>query len=282
MALADTQAEVVLAPLPARRRRRRLTIGAILALVWLGLLVLAAVFAPVLPLHDPSSVDALVPSAGPSSHHWLGTDSLGRDELSRVIYGARVSLLISVTATAVAALAGSVVGLLAGYFGRIIDGIAVSLVDVLLAFPPLILAISLTSFLGPSIPNVVAAIAILTFPAFVRISRAQTKSFAERDFVKAAKSIGARRFRIAFREIAPNVVSSVLSYALVIVAVAIVIEASLSFLGLGVSPSTPTWGGMIAAGQPDLENSPHICLIPALALFFTVLSLSALAESSRA
>ena len=266
---------------PVSSRRRRLGLSFVLAAIEVGLVIGAAVFAEILPLQPPEAINPLSSRQGPSADHWLGTDQLGRDILSRLVYGARTSLTVAFLATLVAAVFGFVIGVISGYMRGISETLGMGAMDVLVSFPALILAIALTAVLGGGVLNVVIAIALLALPAFARIARADTLTYTEREFVQAARTLGARRTRILFREIGPNVLPTLASYGLVIVAVAIVTESSLSFLGLGVPVETPTWGGMIAQGRPELERHPHITFIPAAAMFLTVLALNTLGDRLR-
>jgi len=259
-------------------RRRRVDLGLWLSVGWLVVVVGLALLAPVLPLQDPLALSGDA-RQGPSRDHLLGTDHLSRDQLSRIAYGARVSLVVGVTSAVIAGTIGTLLGLAAGYYRRWREVVIMGVADVLLAAPALIFVIAVTAMLGPGIVNVILAISVLGIPAFARVVRAQTMAYAERDFVKAARSLGATRLRILFREIAPNVMPTVISYGLVTVSVAIVVEGTLSFLGLGVPPDEPTWGGMIAAGRSHLNSSPHISLIPAAVMFITVLALNALGDN---
>jgi peptide/nickel transport system permease protein len=259
-------------------RRSRVDIGLWVAVAWLGLVVFLAVFAGVLPLQNPKALDAAAGRSGPSLDHWLGTDQLARDQLSRIAYGARVSLVVGLGSAAVASIIGSILGLIAGYRRKFTGTVIMGWMDILLSVPALLLVIVLTSFLGPGIGNVILAISILAVPAFARVARAQTMAYAERPFVKAARGLGATTRHILSREIAPNIAPTIGAYALVTAAVAIVVEASLSFLGLGVSTEVPTWGGMITSGRSLLGTNPYISLIPAAVLFCTVLALNAIGE----
>jgi peptide/nickel transport system permease protein len=259
-------------------RRRVPRVGLMMAALWLLLLVGAAIFAGLLPIPDPQAPDAFAPRSGITGAHLLGTDQLGRDTLSRVIYGARVSLVVASTATVLAAVVGSLMGLLAGYARGITETLIMGFVDIMLAFPALILALSLTSFLGASERNVIIAIAVLAVPSFARVVRAQTLSLTQREYVRAARSLGAGRVRILAFELTPNLMPAIFAYALVVVAIAIVIEGTLSFLGLGVPAPTPSWGGMIAAGTNDLATAPLICLVPAVVMFITVMAINIVAE----
>jgi len=276
--LAVVEAAALEGELPARRRR---DLGLFVAAAWIGIAGFGAIFADILPLDDPLAIDGAASRSGPSWDHLLGADQLGRDQLSRIVHGARVSLVVGFVATALAGLVGGTFGVVAGFFRGRVEALTMAIVDIMLSIPALILAITLTAFLGASLRNVIAAIAILAVPAFARMSRAQTLSIAEREFVRAARSLGVRRSRILLFEVTPNIAPSVLAYGLVIVALAIVVEGSLSFLGLGVPPPRPTWGGMISAGQSELNTAAHISLIPASVMFVTILSLNVVGEKLR-
>jgi len=260
-------------PLP----RKRADIGLWLAAGWLVLITGLAIIEPLLPLQEPLALSGAA-REGPSAAHWLGTDELSRDQLSRVISGAQVSLTVGIVSALIAGVVGTLLGLVSGYYRRTTETLVMGLMDVMLAAPALIFVIVITSMLGAGIRNVIIAISILAVPAFARVARAQTLVYAERDFVKAARSLGATRRRILFLEIAPNVLPTVVAYALVTVSVAIIVEGSLSFLGLGVSPERATWGGMIAGGRSHLNTAPHISLIPGAIMFLTVLTLNALGD----
>ncbi|MGH9032192.1 MAG: ABC transporter permease [Acidimicrobiia bacterium] len=261
-----------------RPRRRRREVGLWLALGWMALVVLLAVLAPVLPLDDPLALDPGAVRQAPRSSHWLGTDNLSRDLLARLAEGARVSLLVGFVSAGLATVVGSLLGLLAGYFRGWRETLIMGWMDIMLAAPALLMVIVLTSFLGPGVRNIILAISVLAVPAFARVARAQTLAYAEREFVKAARTLGATRRRIIFREIAPNIAPTIAAYFLVTVSVAIVVEGSLSFLGLGLSRERPTWGGMINDGRTFLSSSLHISLVPAATMFLTVLSLNSLGE----
>jgi peptide/nickel transport system permease protein len=260
------------------RRHSRGRIGVWLAAGWMALIGFLAISSLFLPFQDPSALNRNQARKLPSWDHWLGTDNLSRDILSRIANGARVSLLVGVVSALLASIVGVGLGLLAGYFRRTTSSLIMGAMDVLLAAPALILVITLTTFLGPGVRNLIIVIALLAVPAFARVTRTQTVSFAERDFVKAAKVLGATRKRIILKEIAPNILPTIAAYFLVTVSLAILIEGALSFLNLGVSRERPTWGGMINDGRSHLGETVHISLIPALVMFLTVLSLNTLGE----
>lgn len=264
-----------------RVRRRRMPLSVVLALTLLAVLVLAAILAPWLPIDDPLRADPRAKSLGPSAEHWFGTDTIGRDVFSRCIHGARISLTIGVLSSLLGAVVGSVLGFAAGFLRGKTDAVIVSMMDAMLAFPSLVLALALTAFLGASARNVILAIGIVATPVFGRLVRAQTLSIAEREYVLAARSTGASRRRILAVEVAPNVLPAVAAYAVLIAAIAIVVEGSLSFLGLGVPLPTPTWGSITEGGQGELDNAPHIFFFPVLMIFVTVYSLNAVGDYLR-
>jgi peptide/nickel transport system permease protein len=243
-----------------------------------AVLVVAAVLANVLPFQNPLKLNPGQGSKGPSWAHWFGTDKLGRDQLARLIHGSRTSLAVGILSATIAGAVGSTFGLVAGYYGKLTETLIMGWMDIMLAAPALVLVIVLTSLLGGGLFNVTLAISILSIPAFARVARAQTLAFKQRDFVKAARALGARNRRIIVKEIVPNIAPSILAYVLIVMALAIVIEGSLSFLGLGIAPEQPSWGGMISAGRGELDTAAHISLIPAFAMFLTVLSLNRLGE----
>ena len=264
------------------RRRRRLGVLFWIAAGWLGLILALAILAPLLPLPSPTDMDMLERRAPFSALHWLGTDGLGRDELARLIYGARTSLVVGLCAPVIGVTIGGALGLLAGYFRGRLETVVVGSMDVLLAFPPLILALAVTAYLGQSVPNLTFILGVLGIPAFMRVSRASTLTLARREFVIAAQALGASHARILLREILPNVMLPLLAFFLLGVAVTIVVEGSLSFLGLGVPPPTSSWGSMIGEGRESLDVAPQIAFIPAIAMFLTVLSFNLVGDTLRA
>jgi peptide/nickel transport system permease protein len=263
---------------PARKGRR---LGMLFwaAIGWLLFVFAVAVLATVLPLPSPTDMDMLERRAPFSAEHWLGTDGLGRDELSRLIYGARISLVVGVCAPVIGVVIG---GMLAGYFRGRFESTVVGSMDVLLAFPPLILALAVTAFLGQSIFNLTLILGVLSVPAFMRVARAATLTLARREFVIAAQALGATHARILLRELLPNVLLPLLAFFLLGVAVIIVVEGSLSFLGLGVPPPISSWGSMIGEGRESLDVAPRLASLPAAAMFFTVLSFNLVGDTLRA
>ena len=273
---------------PARRRPRlpRLSgLGTVLALGWTILIVLGALVVDFLPLseaRDPSLALMTASSLPPDlfSAHPLGTDGQGLDILGGLLYGARVSLVVGIGGVLVGGLIGGALGLVAGYRGGWTDRIVSILTDTLLAFPSLILLIAIVTVLEPTLLNVTLALGIMVVPSYARLVRANAMSFADREFVTAARSLGAGELRIMLREVTPNILQPVFSYSFMLVAVLIVAEASLSYLGLSIPRPEPTWGNMISAGQSDFQRDPHLVGIPAVVLFLTVLSLNQLGEAA--
>lgn len=273
----------------ARREGRRPDVIVWLCAAWLILLALAAIFASVLPLGDANNAaNALntTPYLAPfaDSAHPLGTNANGLDELARVIYGARDSLTISLLATAISVIVGGAIGVIAGFYRRSVDSIINVLTTVLMSVPPLILLIVIAGALAPNVRNIAFALSLLTIPPMVRLARANTIAYAQREFVLAAQAIGTTKRRIIWRELVPNVLPPVLSMAVVVVSVLIVAEASLSFLGLGIKPPQATWGNMIAEGQASdttMRQYPFIVLVPGAVLFMTVFSFNILGERAQ-
>jgi peptide/nickel transport system permease protein len=271
-------------------KARRVGVGGILAIAWLVIVTAAALLAPVLPLDDPNDTVASIARQGPGTEgHILGGDGLGRDLLSRVVWGARASLLLSVSAVALGLVVGGFLGLVAGYFRGRSDTLLTGVFDVLLSFPQLILALTLvTVFAGAGVSSgrrmlwLILALGIVSIPVLARITRANTLTWSQREFVMAARAMGARNRSIMFGEVLPNVLPAMFSIALLGVAVVIVAEGGLSLLGVGVQLPTPSWGNIIAEGRADLRDAPHIVLIPTVAIFLTVLALNFLGDVVRA
>ena len=281
MATLDLGIEATVAEAPARRGRR---LGPLfwMAIVWMISVFAVAIFADVLPLPSPTDMDMLEKRAPFSAQHWLGTDGLGRDELARVIYGARISLIVGLCAPIIGLTFGGALGMLAGYFRGRFESLVVGTMDVLLAFPPLILALAVSAYLGQSILNLTFILGVLGVPAFMRVARAATLTLARREFVIAAQALGATHARILLRELLPNVMLPLFAFFLLGVAVTIVAEGSLSFLGLGVPPPISSWGSMIGEGRESLEMAPRLAFIPAIAMFLTVLSFNLVGDTLRA
>jgi peptide/nickel transport system permease protein len=266
------------------RKRKGLGLGAWLGIVWLTLLIGSAAFAPWLPIPDPVADRAPASefSAGPSVDHPFGVDTTGLDVFARTIHGTRNSLFIGVASIIGGFIVGGACGILGGYFKGRIGGAVGSFMDILLAFPPLVLALSLVTFLGRTVGYVTLALAIVSAPVIYRIARASTLSWSEREFVLACRAQGGKHFRIMTREILPNVLPAMFSIALLGIAVVIVAEGGLAIIGAGVKPDVVTWGNIIVSGQGELRDAPHIALFPSFVIFFTVLSLNYLGDVVRA
>ena len=255
---------------------------------WVTIIVVSALTAPwlkhvpVIRLQSTSKVSRLQ-HAYPSLKHWLGTDELGRDMFSRIVWGGRVALSVGFVSVVVAMLVGGALGLLAGYYRGKTELVLNVIVGTLLAFPALILVLAITAFLGHSLANITFAIAVVAIPAFARIAYANTLSVSQRDYVTAARSLGATNRRIMLREVLPNVILPLTAFALVVTAVAIVAEASLAFLSLSVALGKPSWGSMIDAGRKLLTQKGvwNVTFIPAAVMFLTVLSLNLIGDRLR-
>lgn len=250
-----------------------------LAVIWLVCLVFGAVLVRLLPLPDPNAVVPTVRLESPlSSGHLFGTDGLGRDLLARALVGARVSLTISATAALVGGVIGTLLGMIAGYRRGWVDALIGAGVDILLAFPGLVLLLALVAVFGQRLLIIAATIAFLSIPFYTRVARATTLSVVQREYVVAARAIGAKPRRIVLREVLPNVVPPMAAFALIALGSVVVLESTLAFLGLSVQPPNATWGTMIAEGKLYLATSPYPVLVPCLMLFVTVLSLNTVGD----
>jgi peptide/nickel transport system permease protein len=263
-----------------RFRRHRLAMA---GLTILGVLVFLAVFAPLLTRHAPEAIDLSAYRVGPSLDHPLGTDKAGRDIFSRLLYAGRVSLSVGLVAVSIYTVIGVVLGALAGYFGGWVDSTIMRLADVVLSFPTLIIIITLASVLGPSIYNVMLAIGLLGWPPIARLLRGELLSLREREFVIGARAVGCSDMRLIFRYLLPNAMAPVLVAATFGIAYAILIEAGLSFLGLGVQPPTSSWGNMLTDAQSltVLESMPWAWLPPGLMIALAVLSINFIGDGLR-
>jgi len=268
---------------PARRALRRLLRrrGAVVGMAVIATFILLALFAPAVAPYDPIATNWALVRKSPSALHWFGTDELGRDVLSRVIYGARASLLAGAISVGIALGIGVPFGLLSGYRGGMIDALISRITDAMLACPFLILAIALAAFLGPSLGNAMIAIGISTTPIFVRLTRGQTMNVKVEDYVEAARAMGNPRWRIALFHILPNIMPALLVQATLSIAAAIIAEAALSFLGLGQLPPTPSWGSMLNSAQRFLTTAPWMALWPGLGIFLVVLSFNLVGDGLR-
>jgi peptide/nickel transport system permease protein len=278
-ALAET--DVVETPLRRAWRRLLRRKGALFGLVVITLFIAMAVFAPLIARYDPTAQSYSLIRRPPSELHWFGTDELGRDLLTRIIYGARASLLAGVISVSIALGIGVPIGLCAGYLGGLVDALLSRITDAMLACPYLIFAIALAFLLGPSLGNAMIAIGIATTPIFVRLTRGLVMSVKVEDYVEAARVVGNPRWRIALRHILPNILPSLLVQATLSIATAIIAEASLSFIGLGQQPPAPSWGSMLDAAQRFLVSAPWMAVWPGLAIFLTVLSFNLLGDGLR-
>lgn len=254
---------------------------AAVGLALIALLVFGAALAGVIAPYDPLHQNLDQAFAGPSLSHLLGTDDLGRDLLSRTIYGARVSLLAGVVSVGIALGAGVAVGLAAGYWAGTLDQVLMRLMDALLAFPGLILALAITAALGSDLINALIAIGIVGIPGFARLTRGQVLSVRELAFVEAARAMGTSDLRIMLRHILPNVSAPLIVQASLSVAFAILAEASLSFLGLGAKPPTPSWGSMVSLGRDYLDQAPLVVFVPGGAIFLAVMGFNFLGDALR-
>jgi len=265
----------------AHRRRNRLGPLFWVPLSWLVFVLLATIFAPMLGVPEPDAIDWGNIQVAPNAAHLLGTDVLGRDLLSRVVYGGRVSLTVGFTAPLLGMVLGLVIGIIAGYYRGWTDEIIGTAVDTWLAIPGLVILLLFSTIFGGSLPMVCIALGLLFIPAAARITRAATLNFATREFVLAARAMGASDIRILALEIFPNIIWPLIAYILIAIPFAIVIEGALSFLGLSVASPTPSWGGTIAEGREHLEESPHISLIPTAVMFTTVLCFNLVGDTVR-
>ena len=266
-------------------RKRKLGFAFWASATWLTLLVLSAVFADLLPLKDPNELFADVSRQGPSAAHWFGADNIGRDVFSRTIYGARRSLLISTVAASIGLLVGGTLGLVSGFYRRGIDATISAVVTILLSIPGLVLVLALIAAFAPPDKSsttkqtfwAIIALSILVIPALARITRGQTSVWSERDFVIASRTLGARNKRMMFRDVLPNMIPAMVSFAFLLLATLIIIEAALAFFGVsGVS-----WGVMIESGRRQVRWAPHMVLFPALFMFITILSMNLIGDSIR-
>jgi peptide/nickel transport system permease protein len=268
---------------PARLALRRFLHRpvAVAGLVVIVLFIAVAILAPLIAPYDPIATSWTAIRKAPSAVHWMGTDENGRDVLSRVMFGARASLMAGVVSVLIAAGIGVPAGLLAGFAQGWIDAVLSRIVDAMLACPFLILAIALAAFLGPNLTNAMIAIGVSTAPRFMRVARAATLDASSNDYVEAARAIGNPGWRVAVRHVLPNIVPPVLVQGTLAIAAAIIAEASLSFLGLGQQPPAPSWGSMLNSAQRFLEQAPWLAVFPGLAIFLVVLSFNLVGDGLR-
>lgn len=285
--MATTATAEIITGRERRRRRfdflRRVMETRLVApsMIVLGIVIISALGASVIAPHDPAFGDYTAFTQAPSREHPLGTDDIGRDVLSRLVYGSRISLQVGVIAVGIALAIGVTLGLISGYVGGFLDEVVMRFVDAVQAFPGLVLALAITAALGPRATNAMIAIGFVSMPAIARLTRGQTLLIRETEYVTAANVIGASPRRIMTRHILPNITAPIIVQATLLIAAAILIEASLSFLGVGVQPPTPTWGGMLRVGSQYLETAPWIAFAPGIAIFVTVLAFNLVGDGLR-
>jgi len=250
-------------------------------LVILAIVVFCALFASVISPYSPDEQDYTQLTMPPSLEHLLGTDDAGRDVLTRIIYGSRVSLEVGIIAVGIALTFGVAFGLIAGYVGGKLGTVVMRVMDSIQAFPSLILALAITAALGPGIGNAMIAIGVTSIPTIARLTRGQTLSVREREYVTASRVAGASAMRIVLKDVFPNITSPIIVQATLLTGTAIVTEAALSFLGVGVRPPTPTWGSMLQAGSQVLETAPWLAFAPGIAIFLTVLAFNFVGDGLR-
>jgi peptide/nickel transport system permease protein len=259
------------------RRSRTAVAGLIVILVIIG----AALFADVVAPHDPYQTAPRNILQPPSREHLMGTDAIGRDLFSRIIFGSRVSLQVGIISIGIAAIAGVTLGIIAAYYGKLVDSLIMRFLDALLAFPAILLAIFVMAVLGPSIRNAMIAIGVIFVPAFARLTRANALSLKEKEFVLAARAVGARDVHIMLRTILPNCLSPLIVQASLGIAYAVLVEAGLSFLGLGVQPPDPSWGSILSAGRGIMTTAPWVATFPGIAIFLCVLGFNLAGDGIR-
>jgi peptide/nickel transport system permease protein len=255
--------------------------GAMFGLAVVAFFVLLALAAPWIAPHDPLATSWSAVRHAPNASYWFGADELGRDVLSRIVWGARASILAGVVSVSISLALGVPIGMLAGYLGRWVDGLISRITDAMLACPFLILAIALAAFLGPSLTNAMIAIGISATPVFIRLTRAQVLAAKAEDYVEAARALGNPHLRIALRHILPNIVAPLIVQATLAIAAAVIAEASLSFLGLGQQPPAPSWGSMLNTARNYVDQAPWMAIWPGVSIFLLVLSFNLLGDGLR-
>ena len=258
-------------------RRRGAMLGLFVVLIFVAL----AAFAPWIAPQDPIATSWTAIRKAPSAEHWMGTDEVGRDVLSRVVYGTRASLLAGLASVSISLLLGVPIGLAAGFLGGFTDGLISRITDAFLACPFLILAIALAAFLGPSLTNAMIAIGVSATPIFVRLTRAQVINIKVEDYIEAARAVGNPPWRIALRHVMPNILAPLIVQATLAIAAAVIAEASLSFLGLGQQPPAPSWGSMLNTAKNYVDNSPWMAVWPGISIFLLVVSFNLLGDGLR-
>ncbi len=243
--------------------------------------IIVAVVGPLLTVHDPFEVDYSKILLAPSTTHWLGTDHNGRDVFTRIVHGMSITLTIGFSSVTVGALIGIPLGILSGYYGRMLDTVLMRCIDVLLAFPGILLALSLVSVLGGSVRNLIIAVGVFSIPSFARIVRGSTMAVRKLEYIDAVRALGASDLRIIFRHILPNILSPIIVQATIRIAISILIASALSFLGLGPKPPTPEWGAMLSQARSYMYDHPHTALFPGLAIVSVVLSFNIFGDGLR-
>jgi peptide/nickel transport system permease protein len=266
---------------PSAWRRATRSPGLMIGAVTVLAVIVLAILAPWIAPYDPNEQDPVAALMGPSAEHWFGTDFFGRDVLSRVIWGARISLSVGFLATAIGVVVGTVIGVVAGYFGGWTDRLITAATDVLLSFPQLIMGLMLVAVLGPSLGNLILAIAVTAIPAFIRIARGSTLAMRQRDFVDACRALGYSDIRIMFGHILPNILDEVVVLASLWLATAIRTESTLAFIGLGVPPPTATWGSIVREGFDNLLDAPWLSIFPSLAILAVMIGLNLIGDGLR-
>jgi peptide/nickel transport system permease protein len=254
---------------------------AVLGLLLIASLLLVALIGPWISPYNPLSPEPINRLKAPSWAHPLGTDSLGRDILSRIFYGSRISIVIGLIAVSISLVPGTILGLLAGFYGRKIDESIMRIMDIMLAFPAILLAIFITAILGPSLLNTMIAVGIVYIPHYARIVRSSVLSLKEQLFVQAVRSLGGSNLRIIALHVFPNTVPPIIVYATLGMGTAVLQAAALGFLGLGAQPPTPEWGAMLSEGRQYIQNAPHVAAFPGVAIFTLVLGFNLLGDGLR-
>jgi len=275
-------------PTVAHRSRLRTTVEtvlrnrlAVVGLIILGALIVTAIFAPLIAPHGINEIDIANRLSGPSTDHWFGTDDVGRDVFSRVVIASRVSLQVGLISVGIALALGVPVGLLSGFYGGKVDSILMRLMDILFSVPAIVLAIAIVAALGPNLVNAMIAIGIVYTPIFARITRGSVLSLRDAVFIRAVRSLGANDARIVISHILPNVIAPIIVQTSLSLAFAILAEAALSFLGLGVQPPNPAWGRMLSDGRGFFQQAPWMAIFPGLAIFVTVFAFNAVGDGLR-
>jgi peptide/nickel transport system permease protein len=277
--------------LPIKKRKKRKALELVQALVknkmsLIGgsiilIYILLAILAPVIAPYDPFEIKLLDKLKPPSMEHWMGTDDKGRDIFSRILYGSQLSLAVGFVSVFIGAFFGIILGIVSGYYGRWIDTLIMRFIDILLAFPGLLLALAVVSALGPSLLNVMIAVGIFSIPTFARIVRGSTLSVKKMEYIDAIKVLGASDIKIIFVHILPNILSPIIVQGTLRLATSILSVAGLSFLGMGAQPPTPEWGAMLSSGRDFLYSAPHIALFPGLAIAIIVLAFNIFGDGLR-